>query len=56
MECYKRFAMLYVPLCLIGENGIVGSRIPSNTVYMIGANLVGFVSPTHLFIAINCWF
>lgn len=30
MECYKSFAMLYVPLCLIGENGIVGGRIPSN--------------------------
>ena len=48
MECYKSFAMLYVPLCLIGENRIVGGRIPSNgAVYTIGANLVEFVSPNH---------
>lgn len=56
MECYKSIKLLYVPLCLIGENKIVGRRIPSNRVYTIVANLVEFISPTHLLIALICWF
>lgn len=51
MECCRSFKLLDVPLCLIGENGIVGRRIPSNrVVYMIVANLGEFISPIHIYL------